>query len=283
MALPAPGPLAAGCGRLEGALQLVSGAAQVGPTVHLPWWQPQRGVEGSRAICVNAAAETAPVASFPNVPLAFGEYVAWRNGLSTPSPCFAPSCRAAGAWTLHWSSRPWAPSQPSIASPRATPCDVWRARWAAAVADAPETAAAAGACDAHLPRAEAVSSLAACGVAAPASSVARLALTFHATADESLLLALSDTPSGGCATVNGVDVPWSDAVGGWLVLSPAAAYSGTQLLEWYGYGAPGAAPPEVTLRFTQDASTVEAYEASPESGVPEANLQQIGEAQLCSA
>ena len=42
-------------------------------------------------------------------------------------------------------------------------------------------------------------------------------------------------------------------------------------------------PPEVTLRFTQDASTVEAYEASPESGVPETNLQQIGEAQLCNA
>ena len=30
-------------------------------------------------------------------------------------------------------------------------------------------------------------------------------------------------------------------------------------------------------------STVEAYEASPESGVPETNLQQIGEAQLCNA
>jgi len=284
VALPAPGPLAAGCGRLEGELQLISGAAQVGPTVHLPWWQPERGVEGSRGICINAAAETAPVASFPNAPLAFGEYVAWRKALSTPSPCFAPSCHAAGRWTLHWSSRPWQPSSwKSVANPRATSCDVWRARWAAAVADAPDTAAAAGACDAHLPHAEGASSLAACGVAPPASSVARLALTFDVAADESLLLALSDTPSAGCATVNGVDVPWSDTVDGWLVLSPAAVYAGTQLLEWYGYGMPGAAPPEVTLRFTQDASMVEAYEASPESGVPEANLQQIGEAQLCNA
>ena len=302
-ALPAPAPLAAGCGRLEGELQLVSGAAQVGPTVHLPWWQPSHGVVGSRALCLHLAAEP-PTVSYPNRPLTDAEYVAWRDDLVAPSPCHEPSCAAAGPWTLHWSARPWAPaaSTPKDSLLPAT-CALWRARWEAAVGAAPATDAPAGACDAHLPHAEGVSSLSACGVAAPPATgvVSRLSLTFSTGASgvdadgdapAPLLLALSSRADAGCAAINGVDVPWSAAVGGWLVLAPTAGFSGTQHLEWFGYSFGGssaaatasaaAAAPSVSLRYTRDASVVAAFEAAPEGGVAEADLVPIGEGQLCA-
>ena len=119
------------------------------------------------------------------------------------------------------------------------------------------------------------------------SSIARLALTVATSGGAELLFALSGKGSGGCAAVNGVDVPLTGVVGGWLPL-PRHADASVQLVEFFGYGNglgnddgdPGW--PEATIRYTEDRDAIDAYFAVPARGVAADDLRPIGEDRLCA-
>ena len=323
ISLPEPAPVVAGCGRLEGSLQLLNGAEQAGVTVHLPWGGHANEVHGARGICVNAAAAS-PTAAFPNARLSNDEYLSWRDALTTPSPCYEPSCQAIGPWTLHWSSREWQPpSQTDVAGLK---CHAWREAWQGAVASQPEAAGGSGgsgfsggggggggggpgsgACDAHLPSAEGISSVSACGAVPHSSTIVRLALTLFSAGSDELMLALASTSTLGCVAVNGASVAWGGAVGGWLPLR-LHADAGVNVVEFFGYGSGVASEdgsyagyPEVSLRYASTADyaapvaaaagrdAIARYLSDASGGLSQSGLLRIGErdvagaAQLCRA
>ena len=87
VALPAPSPLASGCGRLEGIVELVQGATPMATAVHLPHWRPTVSVEAARVACLHAAAGT-PTVSFGGPRLNASDLLAWREALDPPAPCY---------------------------------------------------------------------------------------------------------------------------------------------------------------------------------------------------
>ena len=311
ISLPEPAPIVAGCSRLEGSLQLLNGATPAGVTVHLPWGRHSDAVRGARGICVNAAAAS-PAAAFPNARLTNDEYLSWRDSLTTPSPCYEPTCQSVGPWTLHWSSRAWQP--PSKTDLTNLDCRAWRNAWEYAVAAQPGASPTgkgvglgSGACDAHLPTADGVSSVTACGAVPPSSTIVRLALTLYSAGSDELMLALATTSTLGCAAVNGAEVAWGGAVGGWLPLR-LHADAGVNVVEFFGYGSGVAADdgsyagyPEVSLRYASTADytapadvaagrdAISSYLSDASAGLSGKGMLRIGErnvaggAQLCQA